>query len=169
MSEFQFSFPVGFSFPYIAFSSAIASHFYSCHLNKTMKTIKNNFSLPMGSVATAGLDSRLGLLRPLALMAVILCSYSRPSIRSVDRYLVMVTGFLLARTHLSDLTSFRSIMYPETSRPPSSSGGFQATVIPSRETSKTVGRPGGPGTSVETRNHQVHCILNILRNIGNNS
>lgn len=103
----------------------------------------------MGSVATAGLDSRLGLLSPLALMAVILCSYSRPSISSVDLYLVMVMGFLLARTHLSDLTSLRSIMYPETSRPPSSSGGFQATVMPSRETSKMVGRPGGPGTSVE--------------------
>lgn len=132
------------------FSMAIQSY-NSFYLN-----VKNIFlSLPIGSVATAGLDGRLGLLRPLVLMAVILCSYSRPSVRSVDRYLVMVTGFLLARTHLSDLTSFRSIMYPETSRPPSSSGGFQATVIPSREISKTVGRPGGPGTSVEKRKHQV--------------
>lgn len=152
MSGNQFSSPVAFSFAHIAFSIAIKPHFSTCHLNGLN-------ILPMGSVATAGLDGRLGLLRPLVLMAVILCSYSRPSIRSVDRYLVMVTGFLLARTHLSDLTSFRSIMYPETSRPPSSSGGFQATVIPSRETSKTVGRPGGPGTSVETRNHQVNRIM----------
>lgn len=68
------------------------------------------FLLPMGSVATAGFDGRLGLLSPLALMAVILCSYSRPSISSVDLYLVIVTGFLLARTHLSDLTSLRSMM-----------------------------------------------------------
>lgn len=109
--------------------------------------------LPMGSVATAGLDGRLGLLSPRALRAVILCSYSRPSISSVDLYLVMVMGFLLAGTHLSDLTSLRSIIYPETSRPPSSSGGFQATVMPSRETSKTVGRPGGPGTSVAEGKH----------------
>lgn len=101
----------------------------------------------MGSVATAGLETRLGLLCPLTLMAMILCSYSRPSMSSVDLYLVIVMGFLLARTHLSDRTSLRSIMYPETSRPPPSSGGFQATVMPSRETSKMVGRPGGPGTS----------------------
>ena len=122
------------------------------HLKKPFK-YNNAFSqielIPMGSVATAGFDGRLGLLSPLALIAVILCSYSKPSISSVDLYLVMVTGFLLARTHLSDRTSLRSMMYPETSRPPSSSGGFQATVIPSRETSKMVGRPGGPGTSVE--------------------
>lgn len=146
MSRLQFFF-CNFSALHLASQLNITFH----HLNLMLKKI----SLPIGSVATAGLDSRLGLLRPLALMAVILCSYSRPSIRSVDRYLVMVTGFLLARTHLSDLTSFRSIMYPETSRPPSSSGGFQATVIPSRETSKTVGRPGGPGTSVETMTHKI--------------
>lgn len=103
----------------------------------------------MGSVATAGRDGRLGLLNPLALIAMILCSYSRPSISSVDLYLVIVMGFLLARTHLSDLTSLRSMMYPETSSPPSSSGGCHTTVMPSRETSNMVGRPGGPGTSVE--------------------
>lgn len=105
--------------------------------------------LPIGSIAITGFELRLGLPVPLEFIAVTLYSYSRLSINPVDLYLVIVTGFLLMRTHLSDLVSLRSMMYPATVDPPSSSGGFQVSVIPSWDTSNISGVLGAPGTAVE--------------------
>lgn len=87
--------------------------------------------IPMGSMAIAGLDAILGLLEPLEFSAITRNSYSLPSHRPDDLYLVMVTGFLTMLIHLSDLTSLRSIMYPDTWDPPSSSGDCHVMVIPS--------------------------------------
>lgn len=101
--------------------------------------------LPIGSMATVGLEGRLGFPVPLALMAVTRCSYSKPSIRPVERYRVIVTGTLFTRTHRSALTSLRSTIYPVTWEPPSSSGGYHVSVMPSRETSNICNVSGGPG------------------------
>ena len=107
--------------------------------------------LPTGSMATVGLEGRLGFPVPLTLMAVTRCSYSKPSIRPVERYRVIVTGTLFTRTHRSALTSLRSTMYPVTWEPPSSSGGYQVSVMPSRETSNICNVSGGPGMSAARR------------------
>lgn len=104
--------------------------------------------LPIGSMATTGLEGRLGFPVPLILMAVTRCSYSKPSIRPVERYRVIVTGTLFTRTHRSALTSLRSTIYPVTWEPPSSSGGYQVSVMPSRDTSNICNVSGGPGISV---------------------
>lgn len=45
----------------------------------------------MGSIATVVAELSLGFPAPLELTAVIRYSYSRPSIRPEERYLVMVT------------------------------------------------------------------------------
>lgn len=83
----------------------------------------------------------------LTLMAVTRCSYSKPSIRPVERYRVIVTGTLFTRTHpICSLHFLRSTMYPVTWEPPSSSGGYQVSVMPSRETSN-ICVSGGPGMS----------------------
>lgn len=64
----------------------------------------------MGSMATVMSELSLGLPVPLELMAVTRCSYSSPSIRPEERYLVMVTGFLLTFIHLSERASLRSMI-----------------------------------------------------------
>ncbi len=76
----------------------------------TRFTCKCPLYIPIGSIAIVGLEFVLGFPEPLELIAVTLYSYSRPSISPVALYLVMVTGFLLIQIHLSDPTSFRSIM-----------------------------------------------------------
>lgn len=45
----------------------------------------------MGSIATVMAELSLGFPAPLEFTAVIRCSYSRPSIRPEERYLVIVT------------------------------------------------------------------------------
>lgn len=64
----------------------------------------------MGSKAMVMTELSLGFPAPLELMAVIRCSYSRPSISPEERYLVIVTGFLLILNHLSEWASFRSMI-----------------------------------------------------------
>lgn len=96
-------------------------------------------------MATVMTELSLGLPAPLELIAVIRNSYSRPSISPEERYLVIVTGFLLILIHLSERASLRSMMYPAIVDPPLSSGGFQVKVMPSWVTSSTSGVLGGPG------------------------